>query len=153
MKSHKELMILKFIRVISKLGNSSFSDEKSNFLKLNINYINFENELDDLFNRIIKDKHFDNEEYELATRKLDELFNIAGNLNSIRENFQIVLNSNFIIHAFDDKSRKYFIKGLNDELNHVFSQKKMNVNAQKIPAQLRHINKELIDINELIKEV
>ena len=136
----------------SKLGNSSFLNEKSNFLNLNINYKNFENELDDLFNRIINDKYFDNEEYELATRKLDELFNIAGNLNSIRENFQIVLNSNFIIHAFDDKSRKYFIKGLNDELNHVFSQKKMNVNAQKIPAQLRHINKELIDIDELIKE-
>ena len=41
---------------VSKLGNSSFSDEKSNFLNLNINYKNFENELDDLFNRIIDDK-------------------------------------------------------------------------------------------------
>ena len=29
----------------------------------------------------------------------------------------------------------------------------MNVNAQKIPAQLRHINKELIDIDELSKKL
>ena len=137
---------------VSKLGNSSFSDEKSNFLNLNINYQNFEKELDDLFNRIIDDKYFDDDEYELASRKLDELFNIAGNLNLLRENFQVVLNSNFIMHAFDDRGKKFFLKAFNNELNDIFSQKKMNVKAQKIPAQLRHINEGLISINEYIKD-
>ena len=44
-------------------------DEKSNFLNLNINYKNFENEFDSLLQLILKDKFFDKEEYQIVTIK------------------------------------------------------------------------------------
>ena len=78
----------------SKSGNSSFVDEKSNFLNLNINYKNFENEFDALLQLILKDKFFDKEEYQIVTNKISDMFNISVELNCIRENFHnVIFNS------------------------------------------------------------
>ena len=66
-------------------------DEKSNFLNLNINYKNFENEFDSLLQLILKDKFFDKEEYQIVTNKISDMFNISVELNCIRENFHNVI--------------------------------------------------------------
>ena len=46
---------------------ASIPSEKSNFLNLNINFKNFENEFDALLQLVLKDKFFDEEEYQIVT--------------------------------------------------------------------------------------
>lgn len=138
----------------SKSGNSSFVDEKSNFLNLNINYKNFENEFDSLLQLILKDKFFDKEEYQIVTNKISDMFNISVELNCIRENFHnVIFNSEFFKISFDEKSKKHFLKLINKQLNIIFSKKVMSVTANRVDASMENICKELHKFNNKIVDV
>ena len=107
--------------------------QTSNFFNLNINFKNFQNEFDALLQLILKDKFFDEEEYQIVTNKISDMFNISMELNCIKDNFHdVIFNSKFFINSFDKKSKKHFLKLLNKELNIIFSKKVMNVKADRV---------------------
>ena len=143
----------KFINGMAKDGEASLPSN-SNFFDLNINFKNFQNELDLMFEQVLKDKFFDKEEYEIITNKISDMFSISIELNCIRDNFHdVIFNSKFFINSFDEKSKKHFLKLLNKELNTIFSKKVMNVKADRVPVSMGQISKELNRFNNKILDV
>ena len=85
----------KFVNDSSKDGEASIPSD-SNFFNLSINFQNFQNEFDTLSQLVLKDKFFDEEEYQIVTNKISDIFNISIELNCIKDNFHdVIFNSKF----------------------------------------------------------
>lgn len=142
-----------FINDYSKDGKASIPSD-SNFLNLNINFKNFQNEFDALSQLVLKDKFFDKEEYQIVTNKISDMFYISVVLNCIRENLHdVIFNSEFFKVSFDEKSKKHFLKLLNKQLNIIFSKKVMTVTADSVDASMKDIGKDLDKFNNKIVDV
>ena len=112
---------------IKEFGKSSTKNNVSLLDGININYNVIEDELNNLRDIFLKDNLFDEMELELSHRKLEKIFHITHNLNSIKE----VTNKKTLIFEILnltlDKTKPVFSDLFVNELNKILNGKNITV--------------------------